>query len=94
MSFSAYDTEALRLLTTALAEALVTFRASKRTALTETETSDVTRKITANLMTAYDNGERAPAALARVALQGVAMAQPPSKTPRTPAVVRQSPESP
>jgi len=69
MSFSAYNSDALRLLSTALADAMGTLRKSNRNVLTETETSDLSRKLTANLMAVFDNGERKPAALARAALR-------------------------
>jgi len=74
MPFSAYDSDALRLLSAALSDALETFRKSKGRALTETETSDLGIKLTANLMAAFDNGEREPAALKRAALRGVYVA--------------------
>jgi hypothetical protein len=45
--FSAYDSDALRLLSAALSGPLDTLRKSKGGALTETETSDFSKKLTA-----------------------------------------------
>jgi hypothetical protein len=71
MPFSAYDSDALRLLSEALSDALDTLGKSKGRALTETETSDFSKKLTANLMAVFDNGERDPAAFKRAALRSV-----------------------
>jgi len=59
------------LLSAALSEALETLRKSSGHALTELETSDFNRRLTRNLMTTFDRGERAPAALRRAALHGI-----------------------
>jgi hypothetical protein len=71
MPFSAYDSDALRLLSAALSEALDTLRKLNGRALTETETADFSKKLAANLMAVFDNGEREPAVLTRAALRGV-----------------------
>jgi hypothetical protein len=71
MPFSAYDSDALRLLSAALSDALDSLGKLKGRALTETETLDFSKKLTANLMSVFDNGERDPAALKRAALRGV-----------------------
>jgi hypothetical protein len=71
MPFSAYESDALRVLSAALSEALDTLRKLNGRALTETETSDFSKKLAANLMAVFDNGERDPAVLSRAALRGV-----------------------
>jgi hypothetical protein len=76
MPFSAYDSDALRLLSAALSDALDTLRKLNGRALTETETSDVSKKLTANLMAVFDNGERDLAVLTRAALRGVYASSP------------------
>ena len=55
MPFSAYDSDALRLLSAALSDALDSLGKSKGRALTETETSDFSEKT--HLMAVFDNGE-------------------------------------
>ena len=71
MPFSAYDSDALRLLSAALSDALDTLRKLNGHALTETETADFSKKLTANLMAVFDNGERDLEVLTRAALRGV-----------------------
>jgi hypothetical protein len=56
---------------TALSDALEVVRESAGGALTETETSDFTKRLADNLLTAFDTGERDPAALKRSALRGI-----------------------
>jgi hypothetical protein len=70
MPFSAYDSDALRVLSAALSGALDSVRKSKGRELTETETSNLSKKLAANLMAAFDDGNREPAALKRAALDG------------------------
>ena len=70
MPFSAYDSDALRVLSAALSDTLDTLRKSTGRELTEIETSDFTKKLTANLMAAFDDGTRETAALKRAALEG------------------------
>ena len=71
MPFSAYDSDALRVLSAALSDTLDILRKSAGRPLTETETSDLSRKLAANLMAAFDDGKREPSALRRAALHGV-----------------------
>jgi hypothetical protein len=71
MPFSAYDSDALRVLSAALSDTLDTLRKSMGREFTETETSTFSKKLTANLMAAFDDGKREPAALRRAALAGV-----------------------
>jgi hypothetical protein len=59
------------LLSAALSDALATLGKSQGRALSETETSDFSKKLARNLMAVFDNGEREPAALKRAALRGV-----------------------
>jgi len=66
-----YDSDDLRLLSAALSDALGLVQKSAGGPLTETETSDFSKKLAANLMAVFDNGEREPAALMRAALRGV-----------------------
>ena len=73
VSFSAYDSDALRLLSGALADAFVTVRTSAAHPLTEIETANLTKRIADNLMSFYDRGERDPSALKRAALEGIAV---------------------
>jgi len=58
MPFPTYDTDALRLLSTALSDAMDALHKSKGRALTETETSEFSTRLTVILMTAFDGGER------------------------------------
>jgi hypothetical protein len=71
MSFSAYDSDGLRLLSGALSAALNVVHKSAGRTLTETETSDFSKRLTQKLMKVFDFGERAPVALERAALQEV-----------------------
>ena len=75
MQFSAYNFDDLCLLSAALSEALALVRKSAGGPLTETETSDFSEKLAANLFRAFDSGERDPAALKLAALQGIEVAQ-------------------
>jgi hypothetical protein len=63
MRLSAYDSDALRLLSAALSDALGILRKSAGGLLTETETSDSSKRLADNLFRAFDSGERNPAAL-------------------------------
>jgi hypothetical protein len=71
MPFTTYDNDALRLLSTALSEAMDALHRSKGSALTETEASEVSKRLTVILMTVFDEGERELAELKRAALEGV-----------------------
>jgi len=71
MPFSAYDSDALRLLSAALSEALESVRKSAKRPLTESETAGFSKRLAAQLMEVFDRGERDPAALKRAALQGI-----------------------
>jgi hypothetical protein len=71
MQFSAYDSDDLRLLSAALSDALDAVRKSAGGPLLETEVSVFTKKLTDNLLKAFDTGERDLAALKRAALQGI-----------------------
>jgi hypothetical protein len=71
MHFSAYNSDDLRLLSAALSDALGIVRKSAGGPLTETETSDFSKRLADNLFKAFDSGERNPAGLKRAALQGV-----------------------
>jgi hypothetical protein len=70
MPFSDYDSDALRVLSAALSGALDSVRKSKGRALTEPETSKLSKKLAANLMAAFDDGNREPGALRHAALEG------------------------
>lgn len=59
MPFSAYDSEAIRLLSTALAEVMAA--ADRR--LPTGEFAAINRAVTRKLIEAYDDGERDPGAL-------------------------------
>jgi hypothetical protein len=69
--FSAYDPDALRVLTRALFEALAVLNKSAPRTLTGAEKAHFRNSIARNLMDAYDAGERDPAALNRAAFRGV-----------------------
>jgi hypothetical protein len=71
VQYSAYDSDDLCLLSAALSEALGLVRKSAGGPLTETETSDFSERLAANLFRVFDSGERDPAALKRAALKGV-----------------------
>ena len=66
-----YDSDDLRLLSAALSDALELVQKSAGGPLTETETSDFSERLAANLFRVFDSGERDPAALKRAALKGV-----------------------
>jgi hypothetical protein len=69
--FSAYDADALRVLTRALFEALATLNKSVPRPLTSSEKAHFHERIIRNLKEAYDAGQRDPEALKRIALRGV-----------------------
>ncbi len=71
MPFSAYDSDALRVLTPALSEALEILNKSAARNLTGAKKAHFRNSVARNLMDAYDSGERDPAALSRAALRGV-----------------------
>ena len=71
MALSVYDSNASRLHSDALFDALNVIRRSTVRPLTETETSDFTALLTNNLLKALNLGEREPSALRHAALQGI-----------------------
>ena len=71
MLFSAYDSNAIRLLSPAHSGSLGIIQKSLKRALAESEKTDFSKTIAENLMKAYDFGERNPEALSRAALQGI-----------------------
>jgi hypothetical protein len=71
MTFSAYDPDAVRLLSAVLSDALDIVRRSAARPLTEAETSDFTKRITDNLLKRFNLGERAPSALRGAALREI-----------------------
>jgi hypothetical protein len=68
--FSAHHSAGLRALTVAHSDAMGTVKATGGP-LSETETSGLGKRISENLMKAFDLGERDTSTLERVALQGV-----------------------
>ncbi len=70
MLFSAYDSDGLRALSAAFSDAMGTVK-SAGGVLTERERSDFSKRISENLMKAFDLGERNTTVLRRVALRGV-----------------------
>jgi hypothetical protein len=73
VQFSAYDSDDLHVLSTALSDALEDVRRSAGGLLTEAETSDFSKRLADSLLKVFDSGERDPATLKRAALQGVAI---------------------
>jgi hypothetical protein len=71
VQFSGYHFDDLRLLSAALSSALGIVRNYAGGPLTETETSDFTKRLADNLMKVFDSGERDSAALNRAALKGI-----------------------
>ena len=71
MPFSAYDPEAVRLLSAAVSEALDFVQRAAAKPFTENETTNISKQIAANLMRVFDLGERDPSALKRAALEGL-----------------------
>ncbi len=76
MPFSAYDPEAVRLLSASLRDALEMVGKCSPGALSETETANLSQGIAANLMRAFDHGERDPSALTRAGLDGISAPPP------------------
>ena len=68
MPFSAYDSDAIQLLSTVLSKALAEVSKSNLAPLSPAERAPVARRITRNLIQLYDGGEREPAALMRAVL--------------------------
>jgi hypothetical protein len=66
-----YDSDALRILTRALFEALAIIDDSAPRILTSSEKARFRSSVAGNLMDAYDAGERDPKALNRAALRGL-----------------------
>ena len=71
MPFSAYDSDAIRLLSAAFTDALEVIRKSAPNALSDGETANLSKQIANNLLTAFDRGERDASALGRAALNGI-----------------------
>ncbi len=71
MLFSAYGSNALRVLTAALSEALAILDKSASRDLTGAQKAHFRNSVARNLMDAYDSGERDPTALNRAALRGL-----------------------
>ena len=71
MTFSAYDTSDVKVLSAALAQAMRSLKRSAARPLTEIETTDFSKRITLNLMKVFDLGERDASALNRAALEGI-----------------------
>jgi len=80
MPLSAYDSDALRALSAALSGALDSIRKSEGRELTETEGSDFSKRLADNLMAAFDDGKREPAALGAPRLTGKELADPTRRT--------------
>ena len=74
MPFSAYDSDALRVLTPALSEALEVLNKSAARNLTSAEKAHFRNSVARNLMDAYDCGERDPKALNQLGLRGLFVA--------------------
>jgi hypothetical protein len=71
MPFSAYGSDALRLLAPALNDALAILDKSASRDLTDAEKVQFRTSVARNLMDAYDAGERDPTALSRASLRGI-----------------------
>lgn len=76
MTFSAYDSDAVRLLSATLSDAMEIVRMSFSTPLSETETSIFRKRIAANLMKTHDAGERDPRALKIAGLRNAFASEP------------------
>jgi hypothetical protein len=74
MAFSAYDSKALRELSSALAESLGDLQRMSPP-FSEERSQTLKRTLTARLMSAYDTGVREPLALKRAALEGFSFAK-------------------
>jgi hypothetical protein len=75
--FSAYDSDDIRLLSTAMSDALETAGKSENRPLSEIETANFSRRIAENLMRVFDSGEREPSALKRAAFEGISVSPKP-----------------
>jgi hypothetical protein len=71
MPFSAYDSAALRMLSTALSEAVGLVRKSVNPRYGEAEISRIEAMLVQRLTKAYDGGERNPDTLNKLALEQV-----------------------
>ena len=69
MPFSAYDSEAVRRLSCAFADAMDAHRKSAGRPLSANETALLSKRMVDNLMKTYDSGERDPEALKRAAME-------------------------
>ena len=69
-SYSAYDSDSVRMLTGVLFEAKNKMEASLRRPFDENERAEATRLVADRLMRAFDLGERNRNVLLRVALEG------------------------
>ena len=70
-SISAYDREALRLLSGVLFDVKRTIESWAVRPFTEGERTDVTRAVADRLMRVFDTGERDPRTLKRAAMEGL-----------------------
>ena len=70
MQFSAYDNQ-IRVLSSALSDALVTALKSTEASLSRSESLHVLNRLSDNLLEAFDHGEREHSALKRAALRGM-----------------------
>jgi hypothetical protein len=73
MTFSVYDSKALRTLSEALASVMLSVGGSATPPLTAIERSNAEKRATVCLLNAFDLGERDPAALERAALEGLSV---------------------
>ena len=69
---SVYDTDAMRILSTAHNAAMLVVKSFAARPLDEGETAKFSKRITDNLLTVFDVGERDPLALQRAAVEGIA----------------------
>lgn len=72
MHSSVYDTDAIRTLSAAHNAAMQAVKRFAARPLDEGETAKFSKRITENLLTAFDVGERDPLALQRAAVEGIA----------------------
>ena len=76
VTFDAYDSESLRLLSAALCEAMENVQNAEDRQLTESELAGLSKRMTDILMTAFARGVRDPAALKDAALHGASGSSP------------------
>ena len=71
MSFSAYNSNGLRVLSGVLSDALGSVRKTAGHPLSEVQIASVSNALVQNLMKTHDSGERDPDALRRTALRAL-----------------------